>query len=86
LYSNYFLIDGEDYGAVPNKVTFSAGKITVSFDVRIKGDELLESNETFQLSINSTTLPNGVTFNDSSVVTVTIVDNDGMISTLYIVA
>jgi len=49
---------------------------TVSFNVRIKGDEILESDETFKLSISSKTLPSGVTVNDPSEVTVNIIDND----------
>ena len=48
----------------------------VSLDVTIMDDNILESNETFQLSINSSSLPNRVTVDNPSVVTVTIVDND----------
>ena len=39
-------------------------------------DRLLESNETFQLSIISNELPNRVTINNPSEVTVTVVDDD----------
>jgi len=76
------LIGGKDYVAGPYAVTFPAGETKVSFNVDIAGDRILEINETFQLIINSITLPNGVTVSDPSVVTVTIVDNDGMMSTL----
>ena len=79
MYSNYFLIGGEDYVVGPYKAKFPAGVTTVSFNVRIKGDEILESNETFQLSIKPKKLPNGVSINTPSEVTVTIVDDDGMI-------
>ena len=48
----------------------------VSFDVTIMGDRVLESDETFQLIINSSLLPNRVTVDNPSEVTVTIVDND----------
>ena len=79
MYNKYSLIGGKDYVAGPYAVTFPAGETKVSFNVDIVGDRILESNETFQLSINFTTLPNGVTVNDPSEVTVTIVDDDGMI-------
>ena len=55
----------------------------ISLDVTIRGDNILESNETFQLSINSSSLPNRVTVDNPSVVTVTIVDNDCKLLTLY---
>ena len=48
----------------------------VSLNVTIINDVLLENNETFQLSINSSSLPNRVTVDNPSVATVTIVDND----------
>ena len=48
----------------------------VSFTVNIIDDNILESNETFQLSINSSALPNRVTINNPSKVNVTIVDDD----------
>ena len=39
-------------------------------------DNILESNETFQLSINTSSLPNRVTVDNPNEITVTIVDND----------
>ena len=48
----------------------------VSFSVGITDDSILESNEMFQLSINSSSLPNRVTVNNPNNVTVTILDND----------
>ena len=55
----------------------------VSFNVTIMDDNILESNETFQLSINSSSLPNRVTVDNPSVVTVTIVDNDRKLLILF---
>ena len=55
----------------------------VLFNVTIMDDNILESNETFQLSINSSSLPNRVTVDNPSVVTVTIVDNDRKICLAY---
>jgi len=57
-------------------VTFPAGDTEVSFSVTIIDDRILESNETFQLSINSEKLPDNVTINDPSSITITIVDDD----------
>ena len=51
----------------------------VSLNVTINNDMLLENNETFQLIINSSPLPNRVTVDSPSVATVTIVDNDSKI-------
>ena len=47
-----------------------------SFIVTIMDDNILESNERFQLSINTSSLPNRVTVDNPSEVTVTIVDDD----------
>ena len=57
----------------------------VSLDVNIMSDRLLESDEMFQLSINSSLLPNRVIVGNPSEVTVTIVDNDRMLFILCIV-
>jgi len=57
LYSNYSLIGGKDYVVGSSKVKFPAGVTTVSFNVCIKGDEILENNEMFQLSIKSKSYP-----------------------------
>ena len=48
----------------------------VSFSVGITDDNILENDEIFQLSINSSSLPNRVTVDNPSEVTVTIMDND----------
>ena len=56
-----------------------------SFIVKIDGDKILESNETFQLSIISKSLPHRVTTTNPSEVNVTIVDNDGKLLILYII-
>ena len=48
------------------------------FNVPINDDNIFESDETFTLTIDSNSLPTGVTRGITGVVTVTIVDNDGM--------
>ena len=53
---------------------FPAGSTEVSFDIIIDDDNLLEDNEEFILSINSTSPPVGTIIDEA---TVTIVDDDG---------
>ena len=57
----------------------------VSLDVTIMSDRLLESDEMFQLIINSSSLPIRVIVGNPSEVTVTIMDNDRMLFILCIV-
>ena len=47
-----------------------------SINVAIIDDNLVEGNESFTLSIASSSLPNNVTVGNLSQTTVTIVDND----------
>ena len=64
-----------DYTSGPYNVTFPTGITNVSFDVVIKDDKILEGNEYFTLSINSSNLPNNITVTDRQAI-VTIVDDD----------
>ena len=70
------MIGDDDYISGPYNVTFPAGMTEVSLNVTVMDDNVLESNERFQLSINSSSLPNRVSVDNPSVVDVTIVDND----------
>ena len=65
-----------DYTSGPYTVTFPAGQTTATFDVPINDDNILEGNETFMLTIDSSSLPDRVTRGDPGQATVTIVDND----------
>ena len=47
------------------------------FNVSINNDNILESNETFNLIIDQSSLPNSVTVGDPGQTTVTILANDG---------
>ena len=49
---------------------------SVPFKVSLNDDNILEENENFMLTINQSSLPNGVTTGNPSITTVTIVDND----------
>ena len=48
-----------------------------SFNVSINNDNILESNEAFDLIIDRSSLPNSVTVGDPDQTTVTILANDG---------
>jgi len=65
-----------DYDSGPYPVTFLAGVTSVTFDVPIHDDSILEKNENFMLTINLSTLPTYVTVGDPGSATVTIVDDD----------
>ena len=57
--------------------TFSAGMTFASFDVIIVNDDMPETNESFGLEINNSSLPTGVILGGASQTTVTIVNDDG---------
>ena len=67
---------GSDYVSGPYSVEIDAGKSSALFSVSITNDNILERNEEFTLSINASSLPNGVTVNGSGEATVFIVDDD----------
>ena len=64
-----------DYTSGPYSFTFPAGVMSVPFNISISDDNILEDNENFTLTINSS-LPIGVMVDNLSQATVTIVDND----------
>lgn len=67
---------GVDYFSGPYMVTFEVGMTNGSFNVSIYDDNMLESNEMFNLSIDASSLPNGMSVGDIGVTMVTILDND----------
>ena len=73
----YSIGGGVDYDSGPYNVTFPAGQTIVSFNVPINDDNILEDDEQFDLTIISSSLPNGFTVDNPSQVVVTITDNDG---------
>ena len=66
-----------DYTSGPYSVKFTAGVTIASFDVLITNDNTSEGNETFNLAINGSLLPEGISVGNPDQVTVTIVDDDG---------
>ena len=65
-----------DYTSGPYTVTIPAGQTNATFDIPINNDDILEDIENFTLTINSSSLPTGVTPGDPDVATVTITDDD----------
>ena len=79
------LIGGSiDYDSGPYTVAFPAGVTRISFDTVITNDLILENDEEFNLIINSSSLPTGVSDSHPSLVTVTIFDDDGNVLLLRI--
>ena len=56
---------------------FPSNIVKQSFNLMIISDNILESNEEFQLTITSKSLPDRVSFGDPSQTIVTIIDDDG---------
>lgn len=71
-----FTIENEDYIHRTHNITFPAGMTSISFDVSIIDDNILEGNENFTLSIDLSSLPYGFIITNSTQATITIVDND----------
>ena len=66
-----------DYDSGPYIVTFPAGVTSAQFKVPINNDDIFEEEERFELNIDSSSLPSGVTVGDNNQFTMTIMDNDG---------
>ena len=56
---------------------FTAGVTIASFNVPIINDNTSESNETFNLAINTSSLSKGISVSNPNWATVTILDDDG---------
>ena len=71
-----FFEGGIDYIPGPYTVIFPAGITIASFDVSVANDNILETNEMFNLFIIPTSLPERVTIGNIGRSLLTIVDND----------
>jgi len=74
--SNNITDGGVDYDSGPYNVTFPTGVTTVPFNVSINNDNIYEGDENFTVTIDSSSLPDGVTRGDPGSTTVTIVNDD----------
>ena len=72
--SNYITGGGVDYNSGPYNVTFTAGVSSVSFNVTINNDSVLEYNETFNLTIINGSLPENYTLGEIYLAKVTILN------------
>ena len=66
---------GVDYGSGPYTVIFPAGETSMSFDVPLTNDIILENTEVFSVAIDPS-LPDRVTVGSPSQATVAIQDSD----------
>ena len=64
----------DDYGSGSYQVTFTAGEIISLFDVPITDDNVVEDDETIDLTIQSTSLPNRVSVTNPSQANIIIMD------------
>lgn len=79
----YVIGRGVDYVSGPFNVTITAGRTLAVFNVPIYNDNIVEHNESFNLSINPFSLPNIVTAVDSVQIIVTIIDDDSKFKFAY---
>ena len=69
---------GIDYVSDPYNVTFNAGETEVTLNISIIDDNILESNENFNATVNPVLLPIEVfVASNTGYATVIIVDDDG---------
>lgn len=74
--SNFIFIGNIDYNSGPYYPMFRKGTRRTSFAVGIINDNRAENDETFNLIINSTSLPFGIVRDDPYSATVTILDDE----------
>ena len=67
----------EDYRAGPYFATFSSGYTSDSINIPITDDNVIESIESFILTIDTISLPTGIALGSYPQTTVTISDDDG---------
>ena len=68
-------IGGDDYTIEPSLV-IPAGERNGSFEISIIDDKILENDESFNLNINTNTLPDGITLGSPDTATVIITNDD----------
>ena len=77
-YIHVIITGGDDYKNGPFNVTIPAGNISVPFNISIIiDDNVFETNESFTLTIDSSSLPSRVSVQLDCVLMITIVDDDG---------
>lgn len=66
-----------DYNSGLYTIQFDVGITRALFTIPLIDDNIMEDNETFNFSVNASSLPSAITVSDSDQTTVTIVANDG---------
>ena len=79
----YYITGGVDYNSGPYDVTFPAGVTSVSLNITIIKDDLMEDRETFNLIIANNSLPENVTLGETYIFKVTIINSGG--SSKYVI-
>ena len=69
-------IGGDDYTIEASLVMIPAGETNGSFEISIIDDKMVESDESFDLNINTNTLPDGITLGSPDTTTVIITNDD----------
>ena len=73
---HYFCIGGIDYETGPYVLTIFSGMTSIAVNATIINDNILEENEIFYLTINSSSFPDDVTAGNPFQATVTILNDD----------
>ena len=80
---NYIVLDtlslgGVDYDAGPYSVMISAGQTSGSLTLQLYDNNILETDKTFTLSIDTSSLPSTIIRGPNCILRATILDDDGM--------
>ena len=72
-----FITGGDDYTPGPFTATIPAGQRSVTFNISITDDNVFELNEDFTLTVDSSSLPTGVSVPTNCLLVVMIENDDG---------
>ena len=75
----YIITGGDDYAPEQFNVAIAAGETNVPLSIVIIDDDIFEGNESFNISVDLSSLPDRVLVQPHCVLMVTIVDNDGVL-------
>ena len=73
----HYITGGDDYIVESPDVTISAGEIIVPYNISIHADNVFEGNESFVVTVDSSSLPSRAVLQPDCMTVVTIVDDDG---------
>ena len=70
-------LDTDDFDFIPQTITFSRDEDTITVEIMLNDDMILEEKETFAVTLNVTGNVKDVAVGQQNTVMVTIEDNDG---------